>query len=278
MKRQQRDIVTVSIYPDLNVSEGTGAVYVASHSTIGKRNSQQDGFGYCMKQDMTYAIVCDGMGGMKGGERASKEAIQQFDNLFHEEYPIADIPAFMEHAVKIMDKGICRLTNEEGKPLGGGSTMIATIIKGNQLYWASVGDSKIYLLRKEEMVCVTREHNYRLLLSQYYEEGTISAEEYVEEDKQGDALISYLGMGAVKMTDINAEPFELEAGDRVVLCSDGIYKTLSEETIQRIVEDADDNMETAVKNIIQCIEEADNPTQDNATVIAMIYQPNQKDK
>lgn len=274
MYRQQSEIVTVSIYHDLNDADEERRVYVASNTTIGKRKSQQDDCRYCMEHDVVYAIVCDGMGGMKGGERASKEAVHQFDRFFHDEYPIADIPTFMEHAVKIMDRSICKLTNEDGKPLGGGSTMIAAMIKDNLLYWASVGDSKIYLIRGNEMVCVTREHNYRLLLSQYYEEGTISAEEYVQEDKQGDALISYLGMGVVKMTDINAEPFELEPGDQVLLCSDGVYKTLSEETIQRIMANAENNMETAVCNIIQCIEEADNPTQDNATVIAMIYQPN----
>ncbi|MDO5574489.1 MAG: serine/threonine-protein phosphatase [bacterium] len=273
MYKQQDEIRTVQIYQEDVSNSCNYPLYIASHCTQGQRKSQQDNSRYSIEYDHAFAIVCDGMGGMQGGEKASEIAVSKFEDFYHDETPIADKAAFFRHAIKIMDRAICGLRNEAGKPLGAGSTMVAVIIEKDKLYWTGVGDSKIYILRGEDMICVTREHNYRLMISQYYEEGSMTAEEYVEEDKRGDALISYLGMGQIKMMDVTEKPFQLEAGDIIMLCSDGIYKTLSEETLKTLIRDAGSNMEAVACNIIDCINQADNPTQDNATLIAIIYQP-----
>ena len=84
--------------------------------------------------------------------------------------------------------------------------MVAAIVEKDELYWLSVGDSKIYIIRGEEIISVCREHNYRLTLDQRLEQGQLTQEEYAAEEYRAEALISYLGMGNVSLMDVNAQP------------------------------------------------------------------------
>ena len=137
-------------------------------------------------------------------------------------------------------------------------------IKNGFLQWISVGDSKIYVIRRDDMVCVTKEHNYLMLLNKQLEEGTIDEEEYAREVKRGAALISYLGMGNVNLMDANPNPLPLEDGDIVVLCSDGLYKALS---------DADD-LEAAVQELQMQAQISAGRVQDNTSIVVLSYRPN----
>ena len=122
-----------------------------------------------------------------------------------------------------MDQAVNNLKNEDGRPLNGGTTVVAVVIENNKMYFLSVGDSKIYILRDNEILAVNREHNYRLSLDEKLKKGQITKEQYIAEEDQAEALISYLGMGNVSLMDINNEPFILQENDIVLLCSDGLY-------------------------------------------------------
>lgn len=83
---------------------------------------------------------------------------------------------------------ISQFPKEAGK--GSGTTLVAVIAENNRLYWASVGDSRIYILRGRDMIQVTRDHNYMLRLQQMVDNGQMTLQE-AQAKKQKEALISF---------------------------------------------------------------------------------------
>ncbi len=255
----------------LDVQTGIGGI-------IGTREYQQDfAYIYTDKRDVL-GILCDGMGGLNGGEAASQTAVQVMADAFLQEKPQSRIPEFFFHTAQEMDRKVAGLRNQEGRPLNAGTTALAALIRDGELYVMSVGDSKIYLIREDKIRALTREHNYRLQLTEQRDAGMISAKKFEEESntRMAEALISYVGMNGLARTDINRQPFLLQDGDIVLLCSDGLYKAMSEQKIYAMIRDNDFDMELAVDRLLDMSQNCAERTQDNTTVILMKYEKEMK--
>lgn len=215
------------------------------------------------------AVVCDGMGGMADGGRASQTAIQMMVQGFQrvEKSAQLDIPAFFCQGIHAIDQVISQFPKENGR--GSGTTMVACIAEDNKLYWASVGDSRIYIIRGGQMWQVTRDHNYRLVLEDMVANGRMTREE-AEAQRQKEALISFLGMGNVNLMDIRKEPFMMEYGDTIMLCSDGITKTLPDAQIKRILTDDAVRPEQKAEALVEAATHINSYSQDNTTA-ALIH-------
>lgn len=215
------------------------------------------------------AVVCDGMGGMADGGRASQTAIQMMVQGFQrvEKSAQLDIPAFFYQGIHAIDQVISQFPKENGR--GSGTTMVACIAEDNKLYWASVGDSRIYIIRGGQMWQVTRDHNYRLVLEDMVANGRMTREE-AEAQRQKEALISFLGMGNVNLMDIRREPFMMEYGDTIMLCSDGITKTLPDAQIKRILTDDAVRPEQKAEALVEAATHINSYSQDNTTA-ALIH-------
>lgn len=267
--RLQRDIVTVRIEenPDTSIS---GWVTSGVSSIVGTRKNQQDSLYIECGEKATLAIVCDGMGGMEGGELASQTAVRILAEDF-EAYSGTDVPKFFrQEAVKI-DREVADLTDSTGKSMNSGTTIVATIIQGNRLYWLSVGDSRIYIMRQNEFVQVNRDHNYKMRLDDLREANMISEEEYSIRMEKGEALISYIGMGDVSLMDINQVPFPLMDGDVVLLCSDGLYKRLDNEDVYEIIQSELPDVDEAADKLTRIVMDRTTGSQDNTSVILMQF-------
>ena len=98
-------------------------------------------------------MVCDGMGGMDEGDRASRLAATQFAEDYAEHYrkngegKWEGLPEYLEEEAVKLDKMVHELTNLQGVRLNSGTTIVATIFEEDRLTWLSVGDSRIYLIR-----------------------------------------------------------------------------------------------------------------------------------
>lgn len=222
------------------------------------------------KKTRVMALVCDGMGGMADGGRASRTAIQMMVQGFQkvEKLPEVNIPGFFRQGILTIDQTIYNFPKESGK--GSGTTMVACIAEDNKLYWASVGDSRIYILRGNQMQQVTRDHNYWLRLQEKVAAGEMTLEE-ARKQKQKEALISFLGMGNVSLMDINTTPFELQFGDVVMLCSDGITKTLSDDRIKQIITADAVRPEQKAEALVEAATHTNAHSQDNTTVALIHY-------
>jgi protein phosphatase len=242
-------------------------------SGIGKREAQQD-FAYCSaSDDEIYAVVCDGMGGMKGGELASRRAAEVAANCFERHCnpqknssKTGHIEDWMSDAILEADRQVYLLQDSAGGRLGAGSTLVSVWIREKQLYWSSVGDSRLYLFRGNEAVQATTDLNYFYILNERKSIGQISDSEYKRESSNGEALVSFCGLGNVDLIDRNTNPLLVEKGDIILLCSDGFYRTIDQQWMLDIL-DATDTMEEVSNYIHAIISEHGTDMQDNYTCI-----------
>ncbi len=146
------------------------------------------------------------------------------------------------------------------------------ILKSGQtngmLYWSSVGDSRLYICRKNEFIQITKDQNYHTVLKEKSFAGEISEEEFLQGQEHGDALVNYLGIGTLDLVDYNKEPLKLKSGDQILICSDGLYRILNDEEIANIL-----SMGNDVKTSLQMMEFSarkkaaeNNKRRDNMTV------------
>lgn len=268
-KRAPEDINTKTI------SQNTTRKYVedvqfGASSIIGKREYQQDSLAMfnVPEEKRAIAVLCDGMGGMQGGEKASALCVEMMLSAFEKGYQ--HIPAFFRENLRDIDDAVSCICDENGNELGAGSTIISVIIDNGNLYWASVGDSHIYIIRGEEMIRVNAEHNLMMMLKEKVKRGEISEKE-ANEHPNREALISYMGMGGLTLVDVNEKPVGLVEGDTVVLCSDGLYRTVSDSEIYSIVRGNSISPQLAADDLTNLVVERNRPHQDNTTVIIVKY-------
>lgn len=209
-------------------------IYVGKVHDIGRRSSQQDSFG--ISQDGSrldgskkgvFAIVADGMGGLSNGGAVSAlvtmTMMQAFDALplnYSEDEALLKMLEAANDRVNDMLKA-----SGSGKS---GSTVVAVIVRDMKLHWIAVGDSHIYLYRNGALMQINRDHVYSVVLDEMAARGEISSAQ-ARQDPQRKALTSYIGMGKIEKIDRNIRPLQLRREDRVLLMSDGVFGTLTEE-------------------------------------------------
>lgn len=214
-----------------SISEENEVLSLSIISSIGDREEQQDSYGYILKAREGLIVICDGMGGHRGGKIASKCAVETFLT----NYDVGKDKEYLIECAKSSDLDISEIADENGEILKAGSTLVSVIIRENKLIWCSVGDSRAYLIRNGELVQLTQDHNYHTVLVEKRNAGIITEEEFFSEDKKGEALISYLGMGKLELIDYSETSLELLKDDRIILMSDGLYKLVSDEEIERLL-------------------------------------------
>lgn len=215
----------------------------------GAREDQQDAVFYSVSDDVTVIILCDGMGGMQFGAAAANAAVETMKHQMAIKPDFrSDVPSFFAQAIPVLDASILNLADNYPDSCKAGTTIVCAVIVRGELFWLSIGDSRLYILRDKEMVCATRDHNYLFTLDYLLKEGRIERAFYEEEkQKKGDALTSYLGMGGIGFYDISQSGFALREGDVILVTTDGLYKALSDEEICVILQTQADAQSTADK-------------------------------
>lgn len=276
------DMQTVRLDPELHRSfdEGrTGSgVRLGVSSVLGTREYQQDTVFANAEGRAAVGVVCDGMGGLEGGEVASQKAVMTFVSDFYAWFDGGDFHEdglfrFLKEEAGRMNQAVVSLKNRAGEFLDAGTTAVAAVIIENRLYWLSVGDSRIYLLRDGRIHQLTRDHNVRLLIDEEMKRGMISRDEYDRRARNAEGLISYLGIGELELIDTNdgGKPILLEDNDIVILCSDGVYKRLTDEAVAQMIWCDEPDMERAAKHLTDVILRYTKKNQDNTSIVLMQY-------
>lgn len=252
----------------------TEDLLVACSTSIGTREYQQD---YALVPSFAaiesgryLCVLCDGMGGMDQGELASKTAAEYLEKEFSAADSDIDYFDFLMTKITEANELIVHLEDEDGNTVETGSTMIAIVVDGDRLYWASVGDSRIYLFRNEHLSQLTTDQNYGAILLNQLAQGQITIEE-ANADPLKDALTSYIGMEKDPEINISQEAFRLQDGDIILMCSDGLYRTLEDEETSRVLSEYKNNIPLAAYMLIQAVTEKEYKNQDNTTVILAKY-------
>lgn len=240
----------------------------AGSSIIGTRQDQQDAWAIRCHGDMMLAVVCDGMGGMELGGEASRRTVTSLCEAFERECSEEEsIPDFLEQEIEKANRLVWGWRQDRNEAIRSGTTLVCVLTKGENIWWASVGDSKIYLVDRNKIQPVVREHNYRAQLEDALKSGTISKEEYSKQMSRGAALTSYVGIGEMKLLELSETPYQLNPEEQLILCSDGLYKSLSEDQIQALAYKYRYSVEKGAEKLTWKAEKLGGKKQDNTTVI-----------
>ena len=210
------------------------------------------------------------MGGLGYGSLASAVAIAKLKEHYFAKEENEPYPVFFLRMVDILDECIANLRGKKGEKLNAGTTIVATALEGDNLYWLSVGDSRLYLIRGAEIVCATRDHNYFLSLKKMKQDAEINTLQYNQEAERGEARISFIGMGGVQIMDINQTPFQPLSGDIILLTTDGLTKALKDEEILAGLRSGE-SLEYALADLVKQATKKSVRTQDNTTCVAIQY-------
>jgi protein phosphatase len=199
---------------------------------IGARHEQQDAFAFSNPADKALvshagllAVVSDGMGGLSHGHQASSAAVRAFLAAYEQKSREEAIPAALYRSFQAALAVVQDLNRSATEP--GGATIVAAVAHADQLYWISAGDSRLYLIRRGRLVQLSRDHSYRERLLEEVLVDRMSLSEAISHPDR-EHLTSYLGMAGTPEVDCNVRPFQLEPDDQVVLCTDGVYRNVSE--------------------------------------------------
>lgn len=202
---------------------------IANLQGLGARARQEDSFtvanafdGAMAREKGLLFAVCDGMGGMRDGKLASETAIQSLRQSFLNMDRDADLAAQLEQSVCLASSQVEALIGGDG-----GSTVVMGIVYQDSLYYASVGDSFLYLLRDGNLLRLNAEHN---LCHQNYLEAIREGDMDplpCQDQPEGAALTEFLGMVGLDEVDCSVRPLPLDPGDVLLACSDGVGGVLS---------------------------------------------------
>ena len=255
---------------DNRISNAAPVFHIGNFHNIGCREEQQDSFCISdigdinsLREKGIMAVVADGMGGMEGGAAISQLVADTFRKSYAKNSKF-EPSEFLYNTAKEAERIVDNYKRKTG--LNGGSTVVAVIIKERMLNILSVGDSRIYLLRQGKLEQLNHEHTFGAFLKEQADRGEVPPEEPYINPKRN-ALTAYIGMGSLKKAD-RGNPVLLFPGDKILLCSDGVFNALSNDAlIAAMSKDALSSAEKLERSVLaQGI-----PTQDNFTGVILEY-------
>ncbi len=232
---------------------------------IGKaREINQDYYSIPKAEDhLQLFILADGMGGYNGGEVASSLAAESarsyIENNFNKiEHTRDEILKLIKSAMEYANMVVFEKSKAVEELQGMGTTLDICFIYNNKIYIGHVGDSRIYRIRGEIIRKLTKDHSY---VQQLVEDGKITREEANHHPKKN-MLTKALGCTAYVEPDIRAR--NLEVGDILLMCSDGLTNMVEEKEIYQVVKQ---NPQTAPNVLVDLANQAGG--YDNITVITI---------
>jgi len=261
------------------VAANTGvSIQPGNAQALGRRAEQQDAFGFGCFDDPAFlahggylAVLADGMGGMQDGGDAARRAVLAFLDSYAAKPPEEPIPTALDRALDAANRDVYELARTRAGEGECGTTLVAAVVHGDRLHWVAAGDSRLYHFAKTagQPRQLNTDHNYASDLDRGVAAGHCTPAE-AEQHPDRDALTSFLGLAEIPEVNRSAQPVALACGDRVLLCSDGVYRTL---TMAELAAPLTLPAQVAAERLIARITDAADPYQDNATVALLALDP-----
>ncbi len=243
-------------------------IEVASLTDIGRQRANNEDSSLYWEPDSDkdfarkgrLAVIADGMGGYEGGQEASRLAVETVRFVYDQDFD-GDPQNALLTGIRSAHDAIQRFAEQHPQFSGMGTTCTAAAIVDRSLYFAHVGDSRLYLLRAGAASRLTRDHSY---VSRLVENGIVSSED-AESHPQRHILTAALGSGRALTPDMPEHPIALEEGDLLILCTDGLWSVIGEAELVRLAL-SQSPAEACVKMVNAAL---DRGGPDNITVIVL---------
>jgi serine/threonine protein phosphatase PrpC len=240
-------------------------------SKLGDRKENEDRVGYSYSRDVLLMVIADGMGGHLQGEVAAEIAVSEITRRFQQEArnKLKRPFDFLVSAIQSAHRSIVSHAVEHNLLECPRTTCVACIVQGGRAYWAHAGDSRLYVLRRGELVATTHDHSK---VQQMIDAGAITAEAAARHPDRN-KIFSCLG-GVVPPVIDAGQNFQLEIGDTILLCTDGFWSQIPASILGTML-----NKGTVMDLMPGLLTEAQRRAQgesDNLSVVAMTWE-NQDD-
>ncbi len=234
-------------------------------SRKGGREKNEDRMGYCYTRDSGLFALADGMGGHPEGEVASQLALQTLSAMFQRDAKptLADPLRFLQESIIAGHHQLLRYANQRALIDTPRTTIVACLLQGNAAYWAHCGDSRLYMVRGEKLIARTRDHSYSEL------QHTISHVVPMGERFNRNVLFTCLGSPGKPVVD-TVGPMLMQPGDRMLLCSDGLWGTVADTVITEML--ARNAISDAVPELVEQALRNGGAKCDNVSVLAVEWE------
>lgn len=181
-------------------------------------------------EDLNIAMLADGVGGNHFGEIASQSALDSLEKFIRHNPPEYlsnkdEIFRYLQSAIAFVNQSIVKMSELKPEYSGMATTLCFVYLHENKLFIANVGDSRVYLIHNNEISQITDDHTY---VNDLVKMGAISKDEALNHARKN-VITRAIGVNA------NNEPdcfcVDVETGDRILLCSDGLYDELDDASI-----------------------------------------------
>ena len=228
-----------------------------------RRPTNEDSLRAC--EDLGFFMLADGVGGNRSGEIASQSALDALEKFVRHNPPEwlgsrDEVFRYFRAAVNYVNQFIIKLSEAKPQYAGMATTLTFAYIRKDEMFVANVGDSRVYLTHGDMIQQITDDHTY---VNDLVKMGAITKDE-AHLHARKNVITRAIGANANNEPDCFSVP--VEKGDRVLLCSDGLYDEVDDDTILATINRADDMMECAEELVILA---NDNGGNDNISVIVV---------
>jgi len=234
-------------------------------SRIGGRENNEDRMGYCCTPAAGLFFVMDGMGGHPQGEVAADLALKVIAEMFQEkaQQEIPDVAVFLAAAVTAAHGTILRYATDRNMPDSPRTTIVAAVVQAGAVTWLHCGDSRLYVVRQGELLLRTRDHTFA-------EQRRATAPGFTKSKRiNRNLLFTCLGSPEKPMFEISG-PLTLRQGDRLMLCSDGLWASLNDADITSYL--SQKPVSQAVPDLVESALRKAGDSSDNVTAIALEWE------
>jgi len=242
-------------------------ILASGGTDIGRiRRSNEDSYG--IYPDLDLYVVADGMGGHVAGEVASRlavEAIRSFSAATLKSDSSLSSSQRLVQAIQQANEHIIRTSHEDRRLVGMGTTVVTVLIDKDTAHVAHAGDSRVYLLRNQEIKQLTRDHS---LLNEYLQRGLLTLEK--SEGYPYKHIITR-ALGSHPSVEVDLQTIDLQPGDCFLLCTDGLTNMLVQEDIRTILITMDNDLEKGCHRLIDLANAKGG--EDNITAVLIRWNP-----
>ena len=227
------------------------------------RENNQDAydFGYFDNGDC-WAVVCDGMGGVSGGQVASAICVEKVSEAIKRGYrnkmSVSSAKNLLSTAINAANSAVFKQSLENIELKGMGTTVVAVLVLGNLCVIAHVGDSRAYVLN-DEISQITKDHSFVQLL---IDTGKITEE---EAKVHPDRNIITRAVGIEHVVDVEIDIVDINNNDKLLVCTDGLNGYVPDADILKIVNEYGDS---STEKLVETANDAGG--RDNVTVVMLV--------
>ncbi len=231
-------------------------------SRRGGRNRNEDRMGYCYTRESGLFVLADGMGGHPDGEVAAQLALQTVSAYFQKAArpTIGAVPEFLSSSLMAAHHQILRYASEKGMLDSPRTTLVAAVLERGLVHWVHCGDSRLYLVRDGQLVTRTRDHSFSEQQAHLH---------LRPEQINRNILFTCLGSPQRPIYDVSGG-VPLQQGDKVLLCSDGLWGALGDQEIVNHLSAY--SVAQAVPELAERALRKSGSTSDNVTVLALEWE------